>query len=289
MDFKELMQKMQQIDEGIMPAVEECGDMPSAIIHGGQPPEESLNMNLTINSKGADGIRELLDVLKGIGGDTEPKDLPHDDDSEIVIGDDYGNSVEGDAGSKVFGTDAVIFKGNDMHNKGRSAVKVNGGENPQLHHESIVNNLFGLYEEVKNRANVTIKENNTAVDAWLANPENRVTYGKTKRTKKDRMIGLLPGEHKEGGLKSADAKIAPSRATRHDHIDVKSKDNNDWEAALDALKAMGDTDWKGKEEEERKRKADIEQRIEHEKWLKRKQKLQRMRDTKWTPTRLKDK
>lgn len=150
MDFKELLQTMQNIDEGIIPAVEECGDMPAAVIQSGHPAEESLNMNLTINSKGADGIRDLLDVLKGIGNDREPKDIPHDD-SEIVIGDDYENSVDGDAGSRVYGTDAVIFKGNDMHNKGRSAAKVNGGENPQIHHESLVLNLSALYEDVKDR------------------------------------------------------------------------------------------------------------------------------------------
>ena len=154
MDFKELLQKMQHIEEGMEydPEIEECGDdMPAAIIHGDQHADESLNMNLTINSKGADGIRDLIDVLKGIGGDTEPKDIPHDDDSEIVIGDDYENSVDGDAGSKVFDTDAVIFKGNDMHSKGRSAVKVNGGENPQIHHESLISNLAALYEDVKDR------------------------------------------------------------------------------------------------------------------------------------------
>lgn len=246
MDFKELMQKMQQIDEGIMPAVDECGDMPAAIIHSGQPQEESLNMNLTINSKGADGIRELIDVLKGIGSDTEPKDAPHDDDSEIVIGDDYKNSVDGDEGSRVFGTDAVIFKGNDMHNKGRSAAKVNGGENP-LFHESLITNLSALYEEVKGRtllSEMSPEEKQAAMDAYFAKGGN-ITHGKSKRTKKDRMIGLLPGEHEMGHRKSADAIAPPKRASRHDHVNVSSKKGEitpDWEDRLNRLAAVGDED-----------------------------------------------
>lgn len=146
MDFKQLMQKMQQLDEGL----DECGgDMPAAIIQGGPPHEESLNMNLTINSKGADGIRELIDVLKGIGGDadTEPKDIPHDDDSEIVIGDSYENELEDDVGPKVFGLDALIHQGDK---KDRETNKVNGGGNPQVQ-EALVKNLSSLYEEIKSR------------------------------------------------------------------------------------------------------------------------------------------
>jgi hypothetical protein len=163
MDFKELMQKMQQIDEGVTPSIEECGgDMPAAIIQGGQPPEESLNMNLTINSKGADGIRELIDVLKGIGNDSghepvhEPKHSHHDDeklfgndgDEQFVIGDSFGNSKQGDAGSHVFNVDTLINQGDK---KEREAPKVNGGGNPQVQ-EALLNHLSSLYENVKERS-----------------------------------------------------------------------------------------------------------------------------------------
>jgi hypothetical protein len=143
MDLKQLMQKMQSIEEGS--SIEECGDMP-AIVQGGPPHEESLNMNLTINSKGADGIRDLIDVLKGIGGD-EPKDMPHDDDSQIVIGDGFENEVDGDAGPKVFGLDALIHQGDK---KDRETNPVNGGGNPQVH-ETLIQNLASLYEEIKSR------------------------------------------------------------------------------------------------------------------------------------------
>jgi hypothetical protein len=163
MDFKELMQKMQQIDEGVDAPIEECGsDMPAAIIQGGPSPEESLNMNLTINSKGADGIRELIDVLKGIGGDSGQEPVHHHDDDteklfgndeeEHVIGDSFGNSKHGDRGSKVFNIDAVTPTGDDIFSKGKEAHKQAGGGNPwNIRHESLVNNLASLYEEVKER------------------------------------------------------------------------------------------------------------------------------------------
>jgi len=161
MDFKELMQKMQQLDEGIELPVDECGGMPAAVIQGGPPPEESLNMNLTINSKGADGIRELIDVLKGIGGDShsEPTHEPHDseklfgnDEEDVVIGDSFGNSKHGDRGSKVFDIDAITPTGDDMFSKGGEAPKQSGGGNPwNIRHESLVNHLASLYEDVKER------------------------------------------------------------------------------------------------------------------------------------------
>jgi hypothetical protein len=247
MDFKELMQKMQQIDEGLTidPAMEECDGMPAAIIQGGHPPEESLNMNLTINSKGADGIRELIDVLKGIGSNNDPTDDQHDD-SEIVIGDNYENSVDDDAGPHTYGTDAVIFKGNDMHNKGRKSLKVNGGENPQFH-ESIISNLSALYEEIKGRtalSEMSPEEKQAAQDAFFAKG-GTVKHGKSKRTKKDRMIGRLPGEHESGVLHSVDAKVPPRRASRHDHVNVASKKGEitpDWEDRLNRLAAVGDED-----------------------------------------------
>lgn len=156
MDLQQLMQQMKNIEEGLDLPVEECGgDMP-AIIQGGPPADDSLNMNLTINSKGSDGLRELINVLKGIGGD-EPKDSPQDgerlfgtDDEEhaIVIGDNYENSINGDAGEKVFPLDALIHQGDK---KDREAHKVNGGGNPQMH-ETLMQNLSSLYEEIKNRS-----------------------------------------------------------------------------------------------------------------------------------------
>jgi hypothetical protein len=162
MDFKELMQKMQQIDEGVELPFDECGDMPAAIIQGGPPAEQSLNMNLTINSKGADGIRDLIDVLKGIGSNDshEPAHSHHDDDeklfgnddADIVIGDSFGNAKHGDKGSHVSKLDSMFPVGDDLSSKGGEAPKQAGGGNPwNIRHESLVNHLASLYEDVKDR------------------------------------------------------------------------------------------------------------------------------------------
>jgi hypothetical protein len=150
MDFKKLMQTMQEIDEGREPTIDECGmDMPAAIIQGGAPADESLNMNVTINSKGADGIRDLMDILKGISSDShhEPMDEP-DDDAEIVIGDSFGNEVDGDSGQHTYGINTVLHQGDKKDGEAR---KVNGGGQPQPHFESLVQNLAALYEDIKSR------------------------------------------------------------------------------------------------------------------------------------------
>lgn len=266
MDFKKLMQTMQQIEEGNDAPVGECGGMP-AIIQSDQPAEESLNMNLTINSKGADGIRELIDVLKGIGGDDHTH-APHDDaklfgtdDSEksIVIGDNFENSVDSDAGPNVFDVNALINQGDK---KSREARKVNGGGNPQVH-ESLITNLSELYEEIKSRtllSEMSPEEKQAAIDAYFAKGGD-VTYGRTKKTKKDRMVKLLPGEDESGIRHSADAKAMPNRASRHDHVNVSSKQREitpDWEDKLQKLKAIGD--------EDRARKTAERDRIDRAAW-----------------------
>ena len=239
MDFKELMQKMQHIEEGLAydPSIDECGmDMPAAIIQGGHPPEESLNMNLTINSKGAGGIRELIDVLKGIGGDGEPKDEPYDDDSEIVIGDNYENSVDNDAGPHTYGVDAVTHQGDNPNGK-LKGIKVNGGENP-LFHESLVNHLASLYEEVKGRTLLS----EISPDAFIARG-GKITYLKSNGPKE--RAKLQSGQHVSGYLNSANATLPPNHATKHVHVNVASKKGEitpDWEDRLNSLAALGNKD-----------------------------------------------
>jgi hypothetical protein len=74
------------------------------------------------------------------------------EEHEIVIGDDFKNAKHNDKGPKVHGLDSVIFTGDDLASKGRGAVKANGGENPfKLQHESLVNQLSSLYEDIKAR------------------------------------------------------------------------------------------------------------------------------------------
>lgn len=166
MNFKELAKKLKEIQDGPEFDVEsddidfgECGgmEMPISMIspQHEEGSSDNLNMNVTINSKGSDGIRELMNILKGISGEeSQPNDAEDDFDSnkEIVIGDDFKNAKHGDKGPKVHKLDSVIFTGNDLASKGGGAVKANGGENPwKIRNESLVNHLSSLYEDVKDR------------------------------------------------------------------------------------------------------------------------------------------
>jgi hypothetical protein len=186
MNFKELAHKLQNIQEGrdVECAMGECGDdgmgLPAAImgITNQSHPEESLTMNVTINSKGAGGIRDLMDILKGIDdhshddhhGDMKPG-MPDDDDGhalfgsddiETVIDDSYKNSAHGDAGPTTFGIDAVTTTGDDMFSKGDEAPKQAGGGNPwNMRNESLVHNLSSLYNDIKTRK---LQESSKTID-----------------------------------------------------------------------------------------------------------------------------
>lgn len=176
MNFKELAHKLQNIQEGrdVECAMGECGDesmgIPAAIMGmTNQPhPDDSLTMNVTINSKGAEGIRDLMDVLKGIDNhddhsghhDMKPRmsgdDAGHalfgSEDAEMVIDDSYKNSAHGDAGPATFGIDAITATGNDLFSKGDEAPNQAGGGNPwNMRNESLVHNLSSLYNDIKTR------------------------------------------------------------------------------------------------------------------------------------------
>jgi len=165
MNFKELAKKLKEIQDGhemdvesnLESAVDECGgmEMPISMISPNQEQSagDNMNMNVTINSKGADGIRDLMNILKGISGEVEQPHEHEPETKEIVIGDDFKNAVHGDKGPKVFGLDSAIFTGNDLASKGGEAPKQAGGGNPwKIRNESLVNNLTSLYEEVKGRS-----------------------------------------------------------------------------------------------------------------------------------------
>lgn len=170
MNFKDLAKKLKEIQDGEMSSSEEelgvgeCGgmEMPVSMISPQQEAhaDDSVNMNVTINSKGTEGIRDLMNILKGIGGDdhkASSKDdavlIGNDGESEIVIGDDFKNAKHGDKGPKKYDLDSIIFTGDDLSSKGGEAVKQAGGGNPwKIRNESLVNHLSSLYEEVKGRS-----------------------------------------------------------------------------------------------------------------------------------------
>lgn len=194
MNFKELAHKLQNIQEGrdVECAMGECGnegmEIPAAIMGmtNQSQPDESLTMNVTINSKGSEGIRDLMDILKGIddhdqddhhgsippsmhGDDDDGHALFGSEDAEMVIDDNYKNSAHGDAGPTTFGIDAVTATGDDLFSKGDEAPKQSGGGNPwNMRNESLVHNLSSLYNDIKTRK---LQESSKPIDQ--GNPYQR--------------------------------------------------------------------------------------------------------------------
>ena len=71
MNFSDIYKKIRTIDEGQMPAgdVEECGDMmalPMGLGHEHSGQEDSVTMSVSMNGSGDGGIRDLMNILKGI-------------------------------------------------------------------------------------------------------------------------------------------------------------------------------------------------------------------------------
>jgi len=195
MDFKKLLQTISDLDQNKQilkesnQPVEECGIMPSisgmSMMGGNNHPP--ITMNVSMNATGPEGIRNLLNVLKGNGDDapggamsspagaivavSEPKhdmdrdmddmdrdmgdmdrDMGHDhgdaDEIELEI-DEYANSPD----EEYAGMAAAVPSGDDL-NKPKKSFKHNyrGGDNPMnMQFESLKYKLKNLYTEVKGR------------------------------------------------------------------------------------------------------------------------------------------
>jgi hypothetical protein len=196
MDFKKLLQTITDLDqnkqilkESYQP-VEECGIMPPlggmGMMGGASHPP--ITLNVSMNATGPDGIRDLLNVLKGHGND-EPDDaisspagaivavsgpdddmdhdmhdMDHDmddmghdmghehgdaDELELEL-DEYSNSPD----EEYAGMSAAVPAGDDL-NKPKKSFKHNyrGGDNPMSMpmHETLKYKLKNLYTEVKGR------------------------------------------------------------------------------------------------------------------------------------------
>jgi hypothetical protein len=132
--------------------VEECGMPPMG---APMPPrDEPVTMNVTMNARGGDSIRDLLDILTGkVGGaDDDAMQGP----KGVVIGTggpgdiDIDEKYENEPDVEIKPVADVIPTGDDMHSKGGEAPKVNGGGNP-MQREGLLTQLNNLYQEVKNR------------------------------------------------------------------------------------------------------------------------------------------
>jgi hypothetical protein len=196
MDFKKILQTITDLDQNKQilkesnQPIEECGIMPSlggmGMMGGaGHPP---ITMNVSMNATGPEGIRDLLNVLKGHGDDapddaisspagaivavSEPEDdMDHDMDDmghdmhsrghekdhdehdagelELEL-DEYSNSPD----EEYAGMSAAVPSGDDLHNSKRSFKhNYRGGDNPMSMpmHETLKYKLKNLYTEVKGR------------------------------------------------------------------------------------------------------------------------------------------
>jgi hypothetical protein len=203
MNLQDLMSKLKAIEENATPGatsaggiatvptpeetVEECGEMPGAIIHAGgaMPQQDNVTMNVSLNGSGAGGVRDLMDVLRNIEQSAEQEPLigePHqghdDSEEEPLIGDmvaamghamgadgaevemdetmddheDWGNSAPGGSPHHVSGVDAVTVTGDDMNSKGKlSPLARAPGTNAMRHpmHEEVADRLQQLYNSIK--------------------------------------------------------------------------------------------------------------------------------------------
>ena len=188
MNFQDLIAKMTAIEEGMAPPVapvhtdapaQEEMALPIAI--GGPAPQDNhVTMNISMNGTGADGVRNLMNILKDIEHGVEEPHMGHEHEPEEPLmgdmiksmeqdqaeeecytnmeeemgdeGETWGNSAHGDAGAHVHGVDAVTFSGDDMNSKGKvSPLARAPGTNPLQHpmHESLVNRLSAMYQAIK--------------------------------------------------------------------------------------------------------------------------------------------
>ena len=160
MNFADLYKKISNIDKGIMEDVslEECPseDKPE-MEHEKQP--SSVSASLNINGQGADGIRDMISILRDI--EQHKYDDAGEEDGEIIFGGDledsymedgYENSIMGGSEPEVYGVGAITKKGNDLNSHGGNETpKVSGGGNPYPIKESLLGELAKLYQDVKLR------------------------------------------------------------------------------------------------------------------------------------------
>lgn len=136
--------------------VEECGMMGPGPMSA--PQNDPVTLNVSMNARGSDSIRDLLNILKGNmekGGDAEegPKGMiiGMDGPEGIDLDEKFANEPEEEVASVA----DVLPTGDDLASKGDEAEKVNGGGNPwaarEFDESAFKQQLKNLYQEVKSR------------------------------------------------------------------------------------------------------------------------------------------
>jgi len=124
----------------------------------GMPQNDPVTLNVSMNARGSDSIRDLLNILKGnMEKDGDAKAGPKgmiigtDGASEIDLDEKFANEPE----EEVMPVADVIPTGDDLASKGAEAEKVNGGGNPwaarEFDESAFKQQLKNLYQEVKSR------------------------------------------------------------------------------------------------------------------------------------------
>ena len=146
------------VEKEKQPANEACGDMmalPMGLGHEHSGQEDSVTMNVSMNGSGDGGIRDLMNILKGIENVGEP----HGDHGavDVVFGGEmepemeaFANSMAGASGQQTFPQSAVTDIGSNSGRGDHEVRKANGGGNPYTQvSEELVGKLQELYSQVK--------------------------------------------------------------------------------------------------------------------------------------------
>jgi len=137
---------------------ETCGDMmalPMSMGHEHSGQEDSVTMSVSMNGSGDGGIRDLMNILKGIENVGEPH-ADHDA-MDVVFGgemepemEEFANSMAGASKQAYFPQSAVTDIGSNDGRGDHEVRKANGGGNPYTQvSEELVGKLQELYSQFK--------------------------------------------------------------------------------------------------------------------------------------------
>lgn len=165
--------KQPAVEKDKQPANETCGDMmslPTSMGHDQPAQSDSVTMSVSMNGSGDGGIRDLMNILKGIENVGEPHG--DHDATDVMFGGEmepemeaFANSMAGASEKTTFPQSAVTDRGSNSGRGNHEAPKANGGGNPYTQvSEELVNRLSNLYQEIKDQG-VAEGYNPNSVDA----------------------------------------------------------------------------------------------------------------------------
>jgi hypothetical protein len=130
MDFKDLYQKIREIDQ----STDECGEMSAMPSMAPQTPPPSMSVNL--NASGMENIESLLKLMTKVNPDMMPKgDLPMPKLSSPIMKlpmdmpekEEYANEPD----EEYDDISASIPDGDDLHKSKKGYAATAGGDNPR--------------------------------------------------------------------------------------------------------------------------------------------------------------